>query len=162
MATARSGTASYLEVAKAAADAIGPDRVGIRLSPYGVFNDLGPFDGLEEAYLALVKEVGKLGLVYLHLVDHSAMGAPPVPQSLKDSLRASFPGAFILSGGYDRARAETDLAAGRGDLVAFGRSFLANPDLPARLRLKAPLNDPDPATFYMPGAKGYTDYPALA
>ncbi|HWQ09725.1 MAG TPA: hypothetical protein VN436_11470, partial [Holophaga sp.] len=61
-----------------------------------------------------------------------------------------------------RDRAETDLAAGRGDLVAFGRPFLANPDLPARLRMRAPLNEPDASTFYAPGEKGYTDYPALA
>jgi N-ethylmaleimide reductase len=151
-----------LAVAKAAAAAIGADRVGIRLSPYGAFNDLLPFEGLEEAYVELAKALGALGLIYLHLVDHSAMGAPPVPQALKDALRKAFPGTLILSGGYDRDRAEADLAAGRGDLVAFGRPFLANPDLPRRLRERAPLNEPDAATFYVPGAKGYTDYPALA
>jgi N-ethylmaleimide reductase len=150
-----------LEVAKAAVEAIGADRVGIRLSPYGAFNDLSPFEGLDEAYLALVKKLSGLGLVYLHLVDHSAMGAPPVPQTLKDTLRKAFAGAFILSGGYDRDRAEADLAAGRGDLVAFGRPFLANPDLPTRLQRRSPLNEPDAATFYIPGGKGYTDYPAL-
>jgi len=106
--------------------------------------------------------MGRLGLVYLHLVDHSAMGAPPVPQALKDAMRRAFPGSFILSGGYDRDRAEADLAAGRGDLVAFGRAFLANPDLPARLQRRAALNEPDASTFYVPGEKGYTDYPAMA
>ena len=151
-----------LEVAKAVAKAIGADRVGIRLSPYGVFNDLTPFEGIDEAYLALVKDLSQLGLVYLHLVDHSAMGAPPVPQSLKDTLRMAFAGTFVLSGGYDRERAEADLAAGRGDLIAFGRPFLANPDLPKRLQQRAALNEPDVATFYVPGEKGYTDYPALA
>jgi N-ethylmaleimide reductase len=151
-----------LEVAKAASATIGADRVGIRLSPYGVFNDLGPFEGIDEAYEELVKELSALGLAYLHIVDHSAMGAPPVPQALKDTLRKAFAGTFILSGGYDLDRAEADLAAHKGDLVAFGRSFLANPDLPERLRRKAPLNEPDSATFYAPGEKGYTDYPALA
>jgi N-ethylmaleimide reductase len=151
-----------LEVARAVSQAIGADRVGIRLSPYGAFNDLTAFEGLDEAYLALVRELGKLGLVYLHIVDHSAMGAPPVPQTLKDALRKAFPGTYILSGGYDRDRAEADLAAGKGDLVAFGRPFLANPDLPERLRRRAPLSAPDPSTFYTPGEKGYTDYPALA
>lgn len=150
-----------LEVARTVSKAIGAERVGIRLSPYGVFNDLGPFEGIEEAYVALVKELGRLGLVYLHLVDHSAMGAPSVPQSLKDALRWSFPGVLILSGGYDRDRAEMDLAAGRGDLVAFGRPFLANPDLPRRLQQRASLNEADAATFYVPGEKGYTDYPVL-
>jgi N-ethylmaleimide reductase len=150
-----------LEVARAVAAAIGSDRVGIRLSPYGVFNDLGPFEGIDEAYLSLVQELSKLKLVYLHLVDHSAMGAPPVPQNLKDDLRRAFSGALILSGGYDRDRAEADLAAGHGELVAFGRSFLANPDLPQRLQRRAPLNEPDPTTFYVPGEKGYTDYPIL-
>lgn len=150
-----------LEVAKAVAGAIGADRVGIRLSPYGVFNDLGPFEGLDEAYLELVRQLGALGLVYLHVVDHSAMGAPPVSAALKEALRKAFPGTFILSGGYDRDRAEADLAAGKGDLVAFGRPFLANPDLPERLRRRAPLNTADPDTFYAPGEKGYTDYPRL-
>ncbi len=150
-----------LAVARAVSEAIGADRVGIRLSPYGVFNDLGPFEGIDEAYVALAKELGRLGLVYLHLVDHGAMGAPPVPQAIKDALRRAFPGTLILSGGYDRDRAESDLAADRGDLVAFGRPFLANPDLPRRLQARAPLNEPDGATFYVPGAKGYTDYPTL-
>jgi N-ethylmaleimide reductase len=150
-----------LEVAKAVADAIGADRVGIRLSPYGVFNDLGPFEGIDEAYLSLVQGLSDLGLVYLHVVDHSAMGAAPVPQSIKDLLRRTFKGTLILSGGYDRARAEADLASGRGDLVAFGRPFLANPDLPKRLQGRTPLNTPEAATFYVPGEKGYTDYPSL-
>lgn len=150
-----------LEVAQAVAGAIGADRVGIRLSPYGVFNDLGPFEGLDEAYVELTRQLGALGLAYLHVVDHSAMGAPPVPAAVKEALRKAFPGTFILSGGYDRDRAEADLAAGKGDLVAFGRPFLANPDLPERLRQRAPLNTPDPDTFYTPGEKGYTDYPRL-
>lgn len=150
-----------LNVAGAVSQAIGADRVGIRLSPYGAFNDLAPFEGIDEAYLSLARELGALGLVYLHVVDHSAMGAPTVPQTIKDALRIAFKGTYILSGGYDRDRAEADLAAGKGDLVAFGRPFLANPDLPMRLQRRAPLNAPDPATFYTPGQKGYTDYPAL-
>jgi len=151
-----------LEVARAAAEAIGAERVGIRLSPHGVFNDMAPFDGIPETYTELARRLSALGLVYLHLVDHSAMGAPPVPEATKAALRAAFPGTFILSGGYDRARAEADLAAGRGDLVAFGRPFLANPDLVARLQKGAALAEPDMTAFYTPGEKGYTDYPAMA
>ena len=78
---------------------------------------------------------------------------------LKQGLRKAFTGTYILSGGYDTARAQADLAAGDGDLVAFARAFLANPDLVERMRADAPLNPPDMTTFYTPGAKGYTDYP---
>lgn len=151
-----------LEIARATAAAIGPDRVGIRLSPYGVFNGTGEFPDVQEQYLALAKSLSELRLLYLHLVDHSSMGAPPVPANVKLELRAAFDGLFILSGGFDHASAEQALLAKRGDLISFGRPFLANPDLVARMRKDAPLNDPDMATFYVPGAKGYTDYPALA
>ena len=150
-----------LEVARATASAIGRNRVGIRLSPYGVFNGTGEFAEVQAQYLALAESLSELGLLYLHLVDHSAMGAPPVPADFKLALRAQFDGLFILSGGFDHASAEQALQDNRGDLVAFGRPFLANPDLVARLRKDAPLNAPEEATFYVPGAKGYTDYPAL-
>jgi N-ethylmaleimide reductase len=150
-----------LEVAAAVAKAIGKDRVGIRLSPYGIFNDIAPFPEVEPQYEHLARELGGLGLVYLHVVDHSAMGAPKPAESTVARMRAAFRGAFVLSGGYDKERAEKDLAAGRGDLVAFGRPFLANPDLPERFRTGAKLNAPDMNTFYTPGEKGYTDYPAM-
>ena len=151
-----------IEIARASVAAIGPGRVGIRLSPYGVFNGTGTFPEVEEQFLALASELSKLGLLYLHLVDHSAMGAPPAPADSKTRLRAGFNGLFIVSGGFNRATAEIALLEKRGDLVAFGRPFLANPDLVARLRAAAPLNEPDMATFYTPGPRGYTDYPALA
>jgi N-ethylmaleimide reductase len=151
-----------LEVAAATAAAIGAGRVGIRLSPYGVFNSTGAFPDLDAQYLALAGELSALGLLYLHLLDHSATGAPPVPAEFKASLRHAFKGIFILAGGFDYASAESALAENRADLIAFGRPFLANPDLVARMRAGAPLNAPDMATFYVPGPKGYTDYPALA
>lgn len=151
-----------LEIAGATVDAIGRDRVGMRLSPYGVFNGTGAFPEVQAQYLALAGSLSALGLLYLHLVDHSAMGAPPVPADFKLKLRAGFTGLFILSGGFDHATAEQALLEKRGDLIAFGRPFLANPDLVARMRKDAPLNAPDEATFYVPGPKGYTDYPALA
>lgn len=149
-----------LEVAKATLSAIGKERVGIRLSPHGVFNDIAPFAETEEAYAYLAAELNALGLVYLHLVDHSPMGAPAVAPATVEKIRAAFRQTLILSGGYDRARAEADLASGRGDLIAFGRPFIANPDLPARLLAGTPLAAPDMATFYTPGETGYTDYPA--
>jgi N-ethylmaleimide reductase len=151
-----------LEIARATVAAIGKDKVGIRLSPYGVFNGTGEFPDVQAQYLALATSLSDLGLLYIHLVDHSAMGAPPVPADFKLTLRAAFNGLFILSGGFDHVSAEQALVDKRGDLIAFGRPFLANPDLVKRMRQNAPLNAPDMATFYTPGAKGYTDYPALA
>jgi N-ethylmaleimide reductase len=151
-----------VEVARATAAAIGAHRVGIRLSPYGVFNSTGPFAEVDEQYLDLTRQLSALGLVYMHVLDHSAMGAPVVPAELKSRLRATFQGLFILAGGFDRASAERALQAGQADLIAFARPFIANPDLVARMRADAALNAADAATFYTPGPKGYTDYPALA
>jgi N-ethylmaleimide reductase len=151
-----------LEVADAAIKAIGRDKVGIRLSPFGVFNDMPVYDAMEADYTYLARELNARGLLYIHLVDHSPMGAPPVPDTIKAMFRSVFKGALILSGGYDAARAESDLAAGKCDLVAVGRPILANPDLVARWKSGAATNAPDFATFYTPGPKGYTDYPALS
>jgi len=100
-------------------------------------------------------------LLYVHLLDHSAMGAPSVPAEFKARLRAAFHGLFILAGGFDRAGAEAALKAGQADLIAFARAFLANPDLVERMHADAALNDINMATFYTPGPTGYTDYPAL-
>lgn len=151
-----------LEVARRSADAIGADKVGIRLSPYGVFNGIQPWPSTDADYTWLAGELSKLGLAYVHIVDHASMGAPPVSDTVKQGIRQAFDGPLILSGGYDRDRAEADLQAGKGDLVAFGRPFLANPDLVQRLRDGTGLNAPDFDTFYTPGEKGYTDYPTLA
>ena len=150
-----------LEVARQVSAAIGADKVGIRLSPFGVFNGIAPWASLEADFVWLSGQLGALGLAYLHIVDHASMGAPAVPEALKQSMREAFGGALILSGGYDRARADADLAAGKGELVAFGRPFIANPDLVARLQRGDALNQPDFSTFYTPGAVGYNDYPTL-
>jgi len=150
-----------LEVAAAAIGAIGKDRVGIRLSPFGVFNDMPVYAAMDADYTYLARELNALGLVYIHLVDHSPMGAPAVPESIKEMFRRVFKRTLMLSGGYDAARAESDLVAGKCDLVAAGRPFLANPDLVARWQSGAAVNAPDAGTFYTPGPKGYTDYPAL-
>ena len=151
-----------LEVADAAIKAIGKDKVGIRLSPYGVFNDMPLYDAMEADYTFLAQQLNARGLVYIHLVDHSSMGAPTVPSSMKTTFRNVFKGKLILSGGYDAARAESDLGAGKCDLIAVGKPFLANPDLVARWKTGANMNAPDMSTFYTPGPKGYTDYPALS
>jgi N-ethylmaleimide reductase len=148
-----------LEVARTVAGAIGGERVGIRLSPYGANADMKPYPEIDETYQALVPELAAAGLQYIHVVDHSALGAPPVPEALKLGLRRLWPRTFILAGGFDRARAEAALTERRADLIAFGRPFLANPDLVARLTRELPLNAPDFPTFYTPGPAGYTDYP---
>jgi N-ethylmaleimide reductase len=150
-----------LEVADAVIGAIGKDRVGIRLSPFGVFNDMPLYDAMAEDYTYLAEKLNACGLVYVHLVDHSAMGAPPVPDAIKATFRKRFKRSLILSGGYDAERAESDLAAGRCDLIAVGRPFIANPDLVDRWKSGAAVNTPDMATFYTPGPGGYTDYPFL-
>jgi N-ethylmaleimide reductase len=151
-----------LEVARAASQAIGAHRVGIRLSPYGVFNGTGAFDEADAQFKALTQALSDLQLMYLHVLDHSAMGAPAVPAALKADLRSLFKGPFILAGGFDHDSAEQALAEGRADLIGFGRPFLANPDLVARMKAGAALNAPDMATFYTADAKGYTDYPVWA
>lgn len=148
-----------LEVARRVTDRIGAGRVGIRLSPHGVFGGMQDDPDTDALYRHLVAGLSRLGLGYLHLIDHSSMGAPPVPAALIQDLRAEFRGRVILSGGYDKGRAEADLVAGRGDLIAFGRPFIANPRLVSRMRAGLPLAQPDFTTFYTPGEHGYTDYP---
>lgn len=147
-------------VAKAVTGAIGSRRVGMRVSPANNFNGMAPDPKQDDVYLRLAGTLGGLGAAYLHIVDHSAMGAPGPSAALKLRLREAFSGALILSGGYDAARANADLLARRGDLVAFGRPFISNPRLVDKLRSGAALAQPDFSTFYTPGAKGYTDYPA--
>jgi N-ethylmaleimide reductase len=114
-----------LELAKAAAAAIGGARVGIRLSPYGANAGMKPYPEIEETYTTLVPRLASTGIQYVHVVDHSAMGAPAVPETLKRALRQAWPRTFILAGGFDRALAQAALDEGRCDLVAFGRPFLA-------------------------------------
>jgi N-ethylmaleimide reductase len=147
-----------LEVAKATVAAIGADRVGIRISPYGAFNGTVTDPEMDALYDRLVTELSNLGLVYIHVVDHSSMGAPEVPAALKAKIRATFKGRYILSGGYDAVRANAELDANSGDLVAFGRPFLSNPDLVQKLQNGTALIAPDFSTFYTPDEKGYTDY----
>jgi N-ethylmaleimide reductase len=150
-----------LEIADALIQTVGKEKLGIRISPFGVFNDMPIYPEMESDYTYLAKQLNERGLLYIHLVDHSAMGAPPVPPSVPKMLRSMSSCALILSGGYDFARAESDLAAGKCDLVAVARPVLANPDLITRWETGAALNAPDPNTFYTPGPKGYTDYPTL-
>ncbi|MCX6158955.1 MAG: alkene reductase [Ignavibacteriae bacterium] len=149
-----------LEVAKGCADAIGKEKVAIRLSPYGAFNDMPAYPETEDTYKYLAAEINKTGLVYIHIVDHSSMGAPEVPRKIKEIIREEFRNTLILSGGYGLESAEKELENGIADLVAFGKPFINNPDFVERLKNGRALNtDLNMDAFYTPDEKGYTDYP---
>ena len=140
-----------VETARRVGEAIGVDRVGLRISPFGTFNDVQPDPDMEKLYERLAEELSDLGLAYLHVIDQSGNG-------FARKIRTKFNGTLILSGGYDVDRAEHDIMKGYADLIAFGKPFISNPDLVAKLKEGRPLRPFDPATFYTPGEKGYLDY----
>ncbi len=150
-----------LEVVEACINAIGADKVGIRLSPFGTFNDMPAYPEMAADYTYLAQQLNMRKPVYVHLADLSSMGAPQVPDSIKTTFRNEFKRTLILSGGYDKVRAEQDLMLKKCDLIAVGRPLLANPDLLTRWKENAELNQPDMATFYTPAPQGYTDYSTL-
>jgi len=150
-----------IEVVAAVAQAIGKEKTGIRLSPYGVASDMPHYPEIDSTYDYLSKELNKLDIAHIHVVDHSAMGAPVVPLKIKKLIRNNFKNTIILCGGYNKESAETDLANGLADLVAFGRPFINNPDLVERFKNNWPLSqDLDMDLFYSANEKGYTDYPS--
>jgi N-ethylmaleimide reductase len=149
-----------LEVVRDVIKSIGKEKTGIRLSPYGVAGDMPYYPEIDKTYTYLAEELNKLGLAYLHLVDHSAMGAPEVSPEIKRIIRNRFKNILILSGGYDKERAEADIENGQADLIAFGRPFINNPDLVERLKNDWPLSQIlDMDLFYSADEKGYIDYP---
>lgn len=150
------------EVARALIDGSGDaSRVGVRLAPLTTLNGCVD-DDPETTYLAAAKLLGELGVGYLHIAEADWDDAPLMPLAFKQELRAAFPGVLIYAGKYTAERAREAIAAGWADLIAFGRPFVANPDLPERLRTGAPLATHDRATLFGGGAHGLTDYPALA
>ncbi len=151
----------HLEVTEAVVGVWGAERVGIRLSPSGTFNSM--HDSNPKATFGyLVEALNRFGLAYLHLVEANEAdiryGGTAIPTTY---FRSIFQGNLMTNGGYDREKGDAILASGGADLVSFGTLFLANPDLPKRFSLNAPLNQPNPETFYGGGEKGYTDYPPL-
>jgi N-ethylmaleimide reductase len=147
-----------VELTEAVAEAIGPDRVGLRISPHNTFNDVAESDA-DRLYPALAREVGRTGIAFLHVYETLDR-----PGTLR--LRELWPSVFVLNPHEADRRTPSGLAAaerllqgGAGDLVAFGRLFIANPDLPERFRDGLGLNVPDPSTFYGGDARGFTDYP---
>lgn len=149
------------EVMDAVLAEVPADRVGVRLSPLFAFNGMLDADPAEtQGHVAA--HLSNLGIAYLHVADTDVMGGTaPKMDAMLPFTRPRFQGVMMLNGAYDAERARTAITAGDGDLVAFGRLYLANPDLPERILQGGPYNEPDPATFYGGGAQGYTDYPTL-
>jgi N-ethylmaleimide reductase len=148
-----------LEVVEAVGQAIGMDKVAIRLSPYGVNGSMVPYPEINDTYTYLASQLDKLGILYIHLVDHSAMGAPEVPMAIKQTIREKLSNTLILAGGYSKETAERDLQSGLADLIAFGKPYITNPDLVERMQHDWPIDtNYDFNSFYMPDEKGYTDY----
>lgn len=152
-----------LEIVKAVCDEIGADRVGMRLSPFANYMETG--DSNPEALgLYMAEALNKYGIVYLHVIEPRMVRIGDrleTPHSLLP-MRKTFKGSFIVAGGYNRTEGNRAIAESNADLVAFGRLFLANPDLPRRFELDAPLNKYNRSTFYIPDPIiGYTDYPFL-
>ena len=149
-----------IEVVTAVAESIGMGKTGIRLSPYGVASDMPHYPEIDDTYKYLAEQLNNIDIAYIHLVDHSAMGAPVVPMEIKKLIRSKFKNSIILSGGYDKERAEADIQSGLGDLVAFGRPFINNPDLVERFKNNWDLfQELKMDLFYTADEKGYTDYP---
>lgn len=153
------------EVTAALVEVAGSDRVGVRLSPFGAANDSGEDEPIP-LYRAAISALAEFKLAYLHLIEPRAtLTAPPegateIP-SATTLFRRDWPGVLIGAGGYDGPSAEAAVAGGTADAIAFGRAFIANPDLVQRLRVDAPWNPQNRATFYGGDAAGYTDYPTL-
>ena len=155
-----------LEVTKAVIEEVGAHRVSVRLTPMGRFMGMGD-ETPEATFGYIVEHLDTLNLAYLHLVEPAIVGIvrdenfDPRWDTIIKHLRGLYRGVLMLAGGYDQKTAEEALASGRGDIIAFGRNFIANPDLPARLKASKALNPSDAATFFGGAAVGYTDYPAL-
>jgi N-ethylmaleimide reductase len=152
---------------EALAEVWAPQSIGVRLSPLGRLNDIED-ENADETFGYICEKLSEYRLAYLHIVN-PAIGAlekktDPEPRSMRmiELVREKYDGTLIVAGGFDSDTAEAWLEQEMADLIAFGRKFLANPDLPERFRLRAPLNADDPSTYYGGGAKGYVDYLSLA
>jgi N-ethylmaleimide reductase len=151
------------ETVDALVDVWGADRVAVRLSPYGVANESGD-DDPASLYRHVLRELNQLRLAYMHFIEPRSSGAgradvnhQNVPSAL-ELFRGDWSGVLIGAGGFNGASAETAISSGKADAIAFGRPFIANPDLPTRLRLNLPLTPYNRTTFYGGDAAGYTDY----
>ena len=149
-----------LETIDAVAAGIGREKVGVRISPFGRLFDMAPFEDEAETWVTVAAELQKRNIAYVHLSDQLTIGAHRMPEGFAKHFRESYRGTLIAAGGFDRDSAEAALEAGELDLIAFGRPFIANPDLVERMKNGWPLATPDRETFYgNSGEKGYVDYP---
>ena len=147
-----------VEVSEAIAGEIGAGRTGVRLSPYITQRNMAD-DEIIEVILKAAKELERIGLVYIHLSEADWDDAPIVPDQFRHKLRTAYSGKIIVAGKYTKERGEKIIADGLADIIAFGRPFIANPDLPRRLKDNLPLADFDGATLFGGNEKGYSDYP---
>ena len=152
------------EVTEAVAGVVGADRVGVRIAPFLELNGIHD-DDPHGLFLAVARLLDGLGVAYIHTSESSPMELPPghdpVPAGFRRALREAYRGTIMVAGGYDGARARAILESGLADVVAFGRPYISNPDLDARLAAGLPWAEPDRATFYGGDARGYTDYPPV-
>lgn len=148
-----------LKIAQQIAEAIGAERIGLRISPFLTSNDMPSYEEAEvhQTYVHLAGELNRLGIAYLHISDN-----PGIPAKTHQAIRSSFNNVLIYCNGLTAESAEAKLQGGSADLVAFGRSFLANPDFIRRMEKNEALNEIDYPTLYTPGDQGYTDYPELS
>jgi N-ethylmaleimide reductase len=159
-------TRLLFEVVEAVSDEVGAVNVGVRLTPMGRFMGMGD-DTPESTFGHIAQRLNDWNLAYLHLVEPAIVGTvkddqyDPRWDAIINLMREQFKGVLMLAGGYTQESATRAIETGRADLIAFGRPFIANPDLPARFRDVLPLNDPDPSTFFGGNAKGYIDYPSI-
>ena len=147
-----------VEVAEAVADEIGAHKTGIRLSPYITQRNMAD-DEIIDTILLAAHEINRMGLVYIHLSEADWDDAPQIPEQFRHDLRATYSGKIIVAGKYTQDRAETILNAGLVDMVAFGRPFIANPDLPIRFTKNIPLSDFDSSKLFGGSEEGYSNYP---
>ncbi|MEM1291074.1 MAG: alkene reductase [Cyanobacteria bacterium P01_H01_bin.162] len=151
-----------LEITQAVVEVWGSDRVGVRLSPSNTFNGMSDSDP-KATFSYAVQALNEFNLAYVHLLEPSEAdlryGGTPIPTR---EFRPLYDGKLMTNWDYDQAKGNAAIAAGEADLVSYGKLFIANPDLPQRFKLNAPLNEPDPNTFYGGDERGYTDYPSLA
>ena len=153
------------EITQAVAEVVGPQRLGVRFAPlFSSTDEERVYLGLVEddpqaTYLAAIRHLEELGIAYLSLAEADWEGAEELPESFRWAVRRAFSGRILYAGRYDAPRAAAAIEAGWADLIGFGRSFIANPDLPTRIANGWPLNALDSASMYGGTAQGYTDYP---
>ena len=148
-----------LETVDAVTAAVGAEKTGVRISPNGRFNSIPEDPEMEATFIYLAQELDKRNIAFLHINDQATFGLPSIPEGMIPKIRKACRQPIIVCGGYNAERATAAIDQDITDLVAFGASYIANPDLPARLENGWPLNDADPETFYGGAEKGYTDYP---